>query len=354
MSAPKEASVEELRAESERAREALAATVGQLRDKVGDTTTELKTLLSPSHIKQEIKDYVREERESLVQSVQRKAKENPLKAAAVGAALMYPALGLLRAIPTPLMLIGAGLFLTTKRGQRTAEEMKAKVGVVVHQGNEKISDFAGSVRSNLKDQVARASDGIGNGKANEAVTSGVDAIGDTARRAIHDAQDAVSIGATAADRPAAAKGVASTTDKAAALGKESPKAMASLLTENAYLVAGFGLAVGAIIATSLPASEAENRLFGAGSAKLRAKARQAAAQGMDKAGEFAAETAGSIARAAAREGLDPKGVHDTFHAVAESVRGVADRGLNAALGGTQQPSQQPPSEMTEMRERNAT
>ena len=98
MSAPKEASVEELRAESERAREALAATVSQLRDKVGDTTAELKTLLSPSHIKQEIKDYVREERESLVQSVQRKAKENHLQAAAVGAALMYPALGLLRAI----------------------------------------------------------------------------------------------------------------------------------------------------------------------------------------------------------------------------------------------------------------
>jgi hypothetical protein len=353
MSASKEASVEELRAESERAREALAATVGQLRDKVGDTTTELKTLLSPAHIKQEIKDYVREERESLVQSVQRKAKENPLQAAAVGAALMYPALGLLRAIPTPLMLIGAGLFLTTKRGQRSAEEMKAKVDVVVQQGNEKISNFAGSVRSNLQDQVARASDEIG--KASEAVTSGVDAIANTARRAIHDAKDGVSNGAAAASPPAAAKGDgASTTDKAAALVKESPKAMASLLTENAYLVAGFGLAVGAIIATSLPASEAENRLFGAGSAKLKAKARQAAAQSMDKAGEFAAETAGSIARAAAREGLDPKGVHDTFDAVADSVRAVADRGLNAAVDGIQQPSQQPPSEMTEMRERNAT
>jgi hypothetical protein len=223
----------------------------------------------------------------------------------------------------------------------------------VQQGNEKISDFAGSVRSNLKDQVARASDGIG--KANEAVTSGVDAIADTARRAIHDVQDAVSNGTAAAGPPAAAKGdVASTTDKAAALVKESPKAMASLLTENAYLVAGVGLAVGAFIATSLPASEAENRLFGAGSAKLKAKARQAAAQGMDKAGEFATETAGSIASAAAREGLDPKGVHDTFDAVADSVRAVADRGLNAAVGGTQQRSQQPPSEMNEMRERNAT
>ena len=60
----REPSIEGLRKESERPRQDLASTVGDLRDKVGDTATELKTLVSPSHIKQEIKNYVREERES--------------------------------------------------------------------------------------------------------------------------------------------------------------------------------------------------------------------------------------------------------------------------------------------------
>ena len=156
MPSTREPSLEELREEFERNREALTATVGELREKVGDTASELKTLVSPAHIKQEIKDYVREERESLVKSVQRKAKENPLQLAAIGAAVAYPAWGLLRAIPTPLLLIGAGLFLTSKRGQQSAKDIKAKVDDVVQQGTERVTDLAGSNQSDIEDRIAGA------------------------------------------------------------------------------------------------------------------------------------------------------------------------------------------------------
>src|SRR4051794_16538337 len=100
MTASEQKSVDELRRESDRTREALASTVTELRDRVGDTATELKTIVSPTHIKQEIRNYVRRERESFVDSVQRKAKESPLRTAAIAAAAAYPALGLLRALPT--------------------------------------------------------------------------------------------------------------------------------------------------------------------------------------------------------------------------------------------------------------
>src|SRR6185503_1279966 len=86
-----EPSVEELRERSERSREALATTIGELRERVGDTAAELKTRVSPAHMKKEFKDYVRRERESFAKSVQRKARENPLPLAAVGAAIAYPA-----------------------------------------------------------------------------------------------------------------------------------------------------------------------------------------------------------------------------------------------------------------------
>ncbi len=142
--------------ESERSRDALASTVSELRNTVGNTAAEIKTLISPTHIKKEIRNYVREEREGVVQSIQRRAQDNPLQMAAVGAAVAYPVWSLLRAIPTPLLLIGAGLFLTSKPGQQSTKEIRAKVDDIVHQGTEKVSDLAGAMRSDLEDRLAGA------------------------------------------------------------------------------------------------------------------------------------------------------------------------------------------------------
>jgi hypothetical protein len=132
------------------------------------------------------------------------------------------------------------------------------------------------------------------------------------------------------------------------MGASSRNAVTDFVNNNALLVAGIGAAVGAFIAASIPPSDAENRLFGAGSEKLKDKAREAAAQGIEKAGDIATEAAGSVAAAAAREGLDAAGVQGALNKVADSVRAVTDRGLDTALGTTTQPNEQP------TRERNAT
>ena len=342
-----EPSIEELREESERNREDLAATVGQLRDRVGDTASEIRTLVSPSHIKQEIKDYVRHERETLVDSLQRKAKENPLQLAAIGAAVAYPALGLLRAVPAPLWLIGAGLFLTSRRGQQTAREVKAKVDDVVRQGTEKVSDLASSIQSDLEDRAEGARYGLQ--EVQDSISTSVGGITDKARAAFHDARDAIT--GAAGDAAAAAGGAASQAkatandlgqraaqtaqsvkDSALGAATTSRDTVTNFINDNPLLVAGIGAAVGAFIAASIPPSEAENKLFGAGSEKLKNKAREAAAQGIEKAGDIAADAAGAVATAAAREGLDASGVQDALGKVADSVRAVADRGLESALG----------------------
>src|SRR4029079_5661057 len=187
MPSTREPSVEELREESERSREALASTVGELRHTVGHTAAEIKTLVSPAHIKKEIRNYVREERESLVQTIQRRAQDNPLQMAAVGAAVAYPAWSLLRAIPTPLLLIGAGLFLTSKRGQQTAKEIKAKVDDVVAQGTEQVSDRVAAVRSDLDDRIAPTRHGAEELRDN--VTSAAGAVADRAQSVFRDAAD---------------------------------------------------------------------------------------------------------------------------------------------------------------------
>jgi ElaB/YqjD/DUF883 family membrane-anchored ribosome-binding protein len=341
-----EKSIEQLREESERNREALAATVGELRDRVGDTAAEIKTLVSPSHIKQEIRDYVRHERESLIETVQRKAKENPLQAAAVAAAVAYPALGLLRALPAPLWLIGAGLFLTSRRGQQATGAVKNRVDEAVQQGTEAAADFAGSVRSDLEDRIAGAR--YAAEEVRDAVRSTVDGVADKTKAAFHNARDSVtgavqdgtSKARAAADQVRSSVGESGEAVKSRVqdTARQSRSAAVDFINDNALLVAGVGAAVGAIIAASIPPSDAENRLFGAGSESLKAKAREAAAQGIEKAGEIAADTAGAVAAAAAREGLDATGVQSALNKVADSVRSVADRGLDTALGKAQ-PSQ---------------
>lgn len=356
MSASEQKSVGELRRESDRAREVLASTVSELRGRVSDTTTELKTIVSPTHIKKELRSYVRRERESFVDSVQRKAKENPLQMAAIAAAVAYPALGLLRALPTPLLLIGAGLFLTSKRGRQVTEDVQSRIGDVVQQGTERAVDIASAARSDLEDRVAGVRYGVE--EARDAVTSTAGGFADKARATLHDARDAVTgaaqkggqsateavdrIGDKASSTADAVKnGASEAIDSASDMARKSRYAVTDFVNDNPLLVAGIGAAVGAVIAASIPPSEAENRLFGAGSEKLKDKAREAAAQGIEKVGDIAAETAGSVAAAAAREGLDASGVQGALNKVADGVRSVADRGLDTALGQKKQPQPTP-------------
>src|SRR4029078_9787489 len=141
------------------------------------------------HIKEELRDYVRRERESLVDAVQRKAKENPLQMAAIAAAVAYPALGLLRALPTPLWLIGAGLFLTSKRGRQVTEDVQSRVGDAAQQGTERGGEIASAARSDLEDRVAGVRYGVE--EARDALTSTVGGLADKARATFHDARDAV-------------------------------------------------------------------------------------------------------------------------------------------------------------------
>lgn len=353
----RDASVQELQRESERSRAALASTVEKLRDKVGDTTSEIKTRLSPGYIKQEIKDFVREERLSITQTLQQKAKENPLQAVAVGAAMAYPALGLLRAIPVPLMLIGAGLFFTSKRGRQTAADAKIKLDDIVQQGSEAMSDLTATAKSTVEAHTAGLRLDIETARDSVSTTAGM--VVDKARAVLDDARDAVNgAAANAAGAADAAISEASSVKDSAVQGLVDTKnATANFLRDNALLVAGIGAAVGAFIAASLPPSDAENKLFGAGSDRLKDKARQAAADGIDKATEFATQAAGAAATAAAREGLNASGVQNAMNTVTESVRAVANRGLQTATGANVSSNQTPSSTQTSshqtMSERNA-
>src|SRR4051812_44901777 len=105
------AAVNQLSREAEVTRTGLVDSVSQLNKTVGDTIDDLKERLAPSHIKEEVKGYVREESSQVLSSIQRKARDNPLQAVALGAAVIYPFWGILKSIPIPLLLVGGGVLL---------------------------------------------------------------------------------------------------------------------------------------------------------------------------------------------------------------------------------------------------
>jgi hypothetical protein len=349
-----ERSLDELRADSEQTRRALASTVGELRERVDDATAELKTFVSPAHIKQEISDYASKERKSFVASVKRRATDNPLQVAAVGAAFAYPAWGLLRAIPAPLLLIGAGLFLTSKRGRQSTSGATAKIGDVLQHGADQVADATAAIYSGVEDRVAGASSEAE--QIRSTVASAAGAAVDQARKTFHDATGAVKAGVgnltgisaevTSGVSALARETAIAAKDGAAAASSTSRDSVLSFVNNNTLLVAGVGAALGALLAASIPGSDAETRLFGAGSQKLKDKATGAVTQGIEKARDVVAEAAGSVVETAAREGLDARGVRHALSTVGDSARAVADRGLDTALGAAPVPSQQPATERT--------
>ena len=352
-------SVEELRRRSEATRAALAVTVGELREKVEGTASELKTVMSPSHIKREIKTYIREERESLLQSMERKARENPLQAAAVGAAIAYPAWGLLRAIPAPLLLIGAGLFLTSAKGRQTLNQVQDKATDALEQGTAAASEYADTLKEeltgytdSLKDEVSKRGSAMMRtlSDTGEAIKEKASEVADKARATMHDVRDAVAgkAGAAAGEMSDAAAGSADAISRTVSNAKQtasdakrsvtqaaqtSQSAVMDFIDKNPLVVAGIGAAVGAFLAASLPSSRAENALLGKASDGLKDKARDAAAQGLERAKDLAAGVASDVAGSVAREGLDASDAGKAVDSITKGLKAVAERGVETAVSG---------------------
>src|SRR3569832_1093521 len=118
-------SVEELRLESERSRAALAATVDELRNHLSDTADDLRQKVSPQHIKAEVSGYLSQTTQGWLDSLKQRAMDNPLQAIATGTAVAVPMLRLARGFPLPLLMITAGLALTSKTVRGRAAEMAA-------------------------------------------------------------------------------------------------------------------------------------------------------------------------------------------------------------------------------------
>jgi hypothetical protein len=330
----REPSLAELRSEAERTRADLTNSAEQLRAKVTDTANDFKTRISPSHIKEEIKDQLRDSRQAWIDTLKKQASDNPLQTIAIGAGLAYPMLGLLRTIPAPIMLVGAGLFLAyqTRNGSpqganasARASEFAASVQDAAADGVDRLSraaaDVGASADSGVQSMIGKAADIATDGQ--KAAAELGQALVDTATTAAHSAADTAE----------------TLTDNARAFGKTSGKAIAGFAERNPLLVAGAGVAIGAFIAAAVPSSDAENRLFGQGSDALKRQANRSAAAGLRQAKEVADGVAGDVLSAAAQEGLTTEGLAKAARDVTAGVKSVAEKGMQSVLPGEQSAQQ---------------
>src|SRR6187455_3015955 len=188
MSFATEPSVTALRAEAEVTRARLTGTVDELRTQVSDTATDIKERLSPAAIKTEVTQYVRDSRDQLWHSLEQKARANPLQAVAIGAALAYPALQIIRAMPAPLLLVGAGLLLARSTGNAEGEELRAHAQQGARVASQAFDSVTDRARAGLHDARDHARDGIDAVK--EHVSGAADALQERVMGAAEDAKAA--------------------------------------------------------------------------------------------------------------------------------------------------------------------
>src|SRR5258706_14103825 len=164
-------SLQQIKRETEQTRAGLTDTVEQLKTSVVESASDIRHRISPEAIKAEVSGYIKSRGEQLLNDVTSAARRNPMQAVAVGASVAYPLLRLARAIPLPVLMVGAGLFFA---GSKTGQTAKQKVSEVVsdlsdevgrraHDFGNQVEETASAARTSASEQFDRVSPAVADG-----------------------------------------------------------------------------------------------------------------------------------------------------------------------------------------------
>jgi hypothetical protein len=293
-------SLHDIKRDAERTRAELADTVDQLRASVSGA----RDRLAPDALKAELSERARERVGQLMET----ARRNPAQTAAIGALVAWPTLAIARAIPLPIALIGAGLFLTgtskgreiTKGAADRASDFADEAGRRAHDLRDASSDAMGAVADRVAEaatrvaETAKSTAGDVAGKAEPAMDiardTGADLAQAATRAASAVADNAADIGAHAAERGRAAIDAA----------RASSQSLVDWAKDNPLLIGGLGLLAGGFLASALPATAAERTVAGAVGVGVRTGLKAAAAQGLANAAGAAVRAASTASQPAER------------------------------------------------------
>jgi ElaB/YqjD/DUF883 family membrane-anchored ribosome-binding protein len=358
-------SLTDLQEDADRSRAELTETFTQMRSKVAGSATDLRKRVSPDAIKADVGDYIRTRADALMD----KARDNPLQAAVIGVGVAYPLFRIVRSIPAPVLMMGAGLFLLhSSSGQKFSEQVSRKLAAATDDVSDSFGASVGAAATKLHDAQDMASNSLASTR--EAIASGfarvtqqaaavgasLDQLKDGAANLVSSASDGITdLGQRAVDgmgatSDAAGGGVArfrDTAGSAAQLGTDTAarlrdravetsqnagSGMSEVIQQHPLLVGGLGLAVGMLIASALPRSDLEKSIMGSASADLRKRANQLASTEFDAVRGLASGAIADLAEHAGQEGLMPADLNAAAENLGRRVRKVAESATDAALG----------------------
>jgi hypothetical protein len=384
-------SLQQIKRETEQTRAGLTDTVEQLRTSVAETASDIRQRISPEAIKAEVSGYIRSRGEQLLDDVTAAARRNPMQAVAIGASVAYPLLRMARAIPLPVLMVGAGLFFAgSKTGQAAsqkamdmASDLSDDVQRRAHDVRDQVAESAAAAKAfasdnldRLRDTVSGGTDQVGQaaGQVNAAAnrvgttlasstdslkdkaaslgTSAADqasdlkdrtlrAVGSAASRVQDIASDAASSARRAAGTAADAglNAVKTARDTASDLSGRAGKTFLETIEQNPLVVAGVGLLVGGLIASALPRSDIEDGLIGDASSSAKRRAQAAASQGIDAAKDAVGDVYDKAVRQAEAEGLTPDALGNAAQDIGQRVRRVAESAVTTAFEPQDNPKQ---------------
>jgi hypothetical protein len=337
-------SVEELRRDSEQSRAQLAATVDRLREQIADTAEDIRYKVSPENIKAEVSGFISHKTHGWMDALKQQAMDNPMQAIAAGTAIAVPAMRLARGFPLPLLMIGAGLALSSKTVRDRAAEAAApgveKAREVIDDATERARSLGDGMRQAMSQAERQAADMAG--EARETAGGMADAAsgmaGDLRDRATQTADvvaNKARSGMEAASEMAKER-MEQVRSTAANMATAAPAAASNVIRDNAALIGGLGVAIGAILAASLPSTRAEASVVGTASDRVKRAAGSAAQSGFEAARDAAMSAADAAARSVSEADLGGHASRIT-EGVTERLKEVADDVVTTAFDPSRNP-----------------
>lgn len=341
-------SVAELRRESERQRAELSQTVEALREKITETAADIRQTVSPENIKAEVSGYVAEKSRHWLETLKQQARDNPMQALAAGTAVALPVFRLAKSIPLPFLMIGAGLALTSPRVRAAvtdtvSENLKtADGGNVIDDAREMAEERWQSARDRAEGATEQARRAMHD--AQSTVGNKLTEVGESAGQFAADVKDrAAEYGSAARNMMSEKMAAASETARdsfdtirstAGDTLNATRNSAETMVRNNAVLVGGIGVAIGALIAASLPATRVERQAMGKASDAVRDSAAEAANRTFDEAKSAALAAADSAAEKISEAALGDK-VDRVAEDATEKLKTVADEAVTTAFEPSQ-------------------
>ncbi len=291
-----------------------------------NTVDALQRRISPAAIKNDVGDYVRGKKDSFLQTLEERVRDNPIQAAAIAAGAAYPLWGIITRIPVPLLLIGAGFGLTRRSSVNRepagnssfSQNAREGLGNATDTVRQKADELSGAVQDHVKagmDSASRAGDRL-SAFANQAS----DRAADTAAAVGQKASQGVDVVRARGRDAVAFVGDTLSAERISQAGTQAHDWVNYAISRNPILVGAVGLAIGAIIAAALPSTAQEDRLLGATADDLKQKAGDAALEGVAAAKEIATEIYDEAASRAKEQGLSRESAKEFADQVGEKIK----------------------------------